>query len=145
MVICIYIMVIGRRTVPSARWPWARSDQWPLSDIIGTQERFCHIYLLDLTMFFVPATCILKKQQRVESMFYVWVAWWFRGEIDPKKLRWMVESLIVKNVVPAKTHKTWWYTHSSNIPQKTGCAPVPVKTTKIGCVPVPVKTHKSWL
>jgi hypothetical protein len=41
--------------------------------------------------------------------------------------------------------KNWLSTHSSNMPQKTGCAPIPVKTTKIGCVPVPVKTHKNWL
>lgn len=31
------------------------------------------------------------------------------------------------------------------MPQKTGCATVPVKTTKIGGVPVPGETHKNWL
>jgi hypothetical protein len=41
--------------------------------------------------------------------------------------------------------KNWLCTHSSNMPQKTGCAPVPVKTTKFGCVLVPAKTTKTWL
>ncbi len=107
---------------------------------------------------FVPATCILKKQQRVEPMFYVPVASWFRGEIDAKKLRMNggisdcekccssknSQSLVVYPFQQYPT-KNWLSTHSSNMPQKTGCAPIPVKTTKIGCVPVPVKTHKNWL
>jgi hypothetical protein len=75
----LYILICTWFSV-SSNWPldgWqlARSDQWPLSKVIGNREvgreggreRHQHIiskfvnYLLDLTMFYVLVACILKR------------------------------------------------------------------------------------
>jgi hypothetical protein len=50
----------------SGRWPQAGSDQWRLSKVIGTQERFCHIIrnFVDYFLNLMISMCHLHAFER---------------------------------------------------------------------------------
>jgi len=87
-------------------WSQTGTDQWPLSDIINTPKRFCHIirnfadYLLNLTMF-VCVSCMYLKEPLTSS-------------------GWRVESLLSGNSlhnieVALQSRSGWLWTFAAHV------------------------------
>jgi hypothetical protein len=97
--ICYHAVVLSTLKVPlSGWWPQDGSEQWPLSDITGTQEGFLHFvtnhtdYSLDIIVFCVPVACIWQSSwpqeawSEVQNLSQVTIMW--HGTCQVQVLAW---------------------------------------------------------